>query len=187
MWICGYECTSMCAVYLGVQIMQDWRPLLREIMSAHEVRVAISSRAIHGRSCRLEVGAQNGHAHYEAPMPMSCEHAHFCASLPTKLFARGFASCAKFFKNFLKTFGNQCITTPYLQRPESDIARCSRVRHKFFEMIDMRQALYEPYGIRREHKIALGEWWKFMSDILSTRRVTGSKLHIMLTRLMLPT
>ena len=54
-------------------------------------------------------------------------------------------------------------------------------------MIDMRQALYEPYGIRREHKIALGEWWKFMSDILSKRRVTGSKLHIMLTRLMLPT
>lgn len=78
----------MCAVYLGVQIMQDWRPLLREIMGAHEVRVAISSRAIHGRSCRLEVGAQNGYAHYEASMPMSCEHAHFCASLPTKLFAR---------------------------------------------------------------------------------------------------
>lgn len=83
-------------------------------------------------------------------------------------------------------FGNQCITTPYLQRPKSTSAGV-RVRHKFFEMIDMRQALYEPYGIRREHKIALGEWWKFMSDILSTRRVTGSKLHIMLTRLMLLT
>lgn len=86
MWVRMY--IHVCAVYLGVQIMQDWRPLLREIMSAHEVRVAISSRAIHGRSCRLEMGAQNGHAHYEAPMPMSCEHAHFCASLPTKLFAR---------------------------------------------------------------------------------------------------
>lgn len=78
----------MCAIYLGVQIMQDGRPLLREIMSAHEVRVATSSRAIHGRSCRLEVGAQNGYAHYEASMPMSCERTHFCASLPTKLFAR---------------------------------------------------------------------------------------------------
>lgn len=108
MWICGYECTSMCAVYLGVQIMQDVRPFLREIMSAHEIRVAISSRAIHGRSCRLEVDAQNGHAHYEASMPMSCEHAHFCASLPTKLFARRLCLMRQVFqKIFAKIFGNQ--------------------------------------------------------------------------------
>lgn len=90
--LCGYiwvrEDAHILCADMDVQIMQDWRPLLREIMSAHEVRVATSSRTIYGCSCRLEVGAQNGHAHYEAPMPMSCEHAHFCASLPTKLFAR---------------------------------------------------------------------------------------------------
>lgn len=92
-----------------------------------------------------------------------------------------------FSKISLKNVWKSVHYNPIFAASEIDIGRCSRVRHKFFEMIDMRQALYEPYGIRREHKIALGEWWKFMSDILSTRRVTGSKLHIMMTRLMLPT
>lgn len=121
------------------------------------------------------------------PCPCHVNTPIFAPPCPRNFSRAGFASCAKFFKNFPQNIWKSVHYNPIFAASEIDIGRCSRVRHKFFEMIDMRQALYEPYGIRREHKIALGEWWKFMSDILSTRRVTGSKLHIMLTRLMLPT
>lgn len=66
---------------LGARIALCGCPNSHVIMGTHALHVATFTLAIHGHSRHVEMGAQNGYAHYEASTPRSRGNAHFDATI----------------------------------------------------------------------------------------------------------
>lgn len=125
-------CFHMCP-----NIGANGRSNLREFMGVHMLmwpHFCVSFVGCHG----VWVWARKmGAPTMKRPCPGHVDTPILLRPLPTKLFTRRLRLVRQVFQNFLaKTFGNQQVTTIYLQRPKSTSAGVRDYDNKFIDMID---------------------------------------------------
>ena len=136
-WTSGYVWTQFVGYHVRPNMGANGRPNLREFMGAHVLTWP------HFRECF--VGAHDtwrwmrkmGAPTMRRPCPGHVHEPILTRPLPTKLFTRRLCLTRQVFQKFLaKMFGNQQLTTLYLQRPKSTSAGVRKYGNKFFDMID---------------------------------------------------
>lgn len=137
MWVSGYVWTQFVGIHVCPNMGANGRPNLREFMGVHVLAWPHFRECFVGAHDTWRWVCKMGAPTMRRPCPGHVGTPILTRPLSTKLFTRRLCLMRQVFQKLLaKIFGNQQVTTLYLQRPKSTSAGVRDYDNEFIDMID---------------------------------------------------